>query len=51
MYAYELINLIGDNISNAKIRTAFFNHPERKRALEKLTYIGNQAQLNEYQKS
>jgi serine/threonine protein kinase len=51
IYAYELINLIGDNISNTKIRSAFFNHPERKRALDKLAHIGNQAQFNEYQKS
>ncbi len=36
IYAYELINLIGENISNSKIRSAYFNHPERKKALEKL---------------
>nr|HMN26103.1 hypothetical protein [Ignavibacteriaceae bacterium] len=50
-YAYELINMIGENISNSKIRTAYFNHPERKKALEKLILIGNQTQLNEFQKS
>jgi hypothetical protein len=50
-YAYELINMIGENITNSKIRSAYFNHPERKKALEKLVLIGNQTQLNEYQKS
>jgi serine/threonine protein kinase/tetratricopeptide (TPR) repeat protein len=51
IYAYELINLIGDNIVNKKIRNAYYNHPVRKQALEKLIQIGNQTQLNEYQKS
>jgi serine/threonine protein kinase len=50
-YAYELINMIGENITSSKIRSAYFNHPERKKALEKLVLIGNQTQLNEYQKS
>jgi serine/threonine protein kinase len=50
-YAYELINMIGENISNSKIRTAYFNQPERKKAIEKLILIGNQTQLNEFQKS
>jgi hypothetical protein len=43
--------MIGENITNSKIRSAYFNHPERKKALEKLVLIGNQTQLNEYQKS
>ncbi|MCU0344675.1 MAG: tetratricopeptide repeat protein, partial [Ignavibacterium sp.] len=51
LYAYELINLIGENITNTKIRSAYFNHPERKTALEKLVLMGSQTQLNEYQKS
>mgnify|MGYP003507256755 CR=1 FL=1 len=51
LYAYELINMIGENITSSKIRLAYFNHPERKKALEKLILIGNQTQLNEYQKS
>ena len=51
IYAYELINMIGDNITNSKIRTSYFSHPERKNALEKLILIGNQVQLNEFQKS
>lgn len=51
IYAYELICLIGDNISNDKIRNAYYNHPLRKQALEKLTYMGRQSQFNEYQKS
>ncbi|MDP2364834.1 MAG: tetratricopeptide repeat protein, partial [Ignavibacteria bacterium] len=51
IYAYELINMIGDSITNSKIRTAYFTNPERKRALEKLIIIGNQVQLNELQKS
>ncbi|MBK7631430.1 MAG: serine/threonine protein kinase [Ignavibacteriales bacterium] len=50
-YAYELINMIGENISNNKIRTAYFNQPERKKTIEKLILIGNQTQLNEFQKS
>ncbi len=50
-YAYELINMIGENISNNKIRAAYFNHPERKKALEKLILISNQTQLNELSKS
>lgn len=50
-YAYELINMIGENISNRKIRAVYFNHPERKKALEKLITISNQTQLNEFQKS
>lgn len=50
-YAYELINMIGENITNNKIRLAYFNHPERKKALEKLILIGNQTQINEFQKS
>jgi len=51
IYAYELINLIGNNITNDKIRNTYFNHPERKQALEKLVYMGSQTQFNEYQKS
>ena len=50
-YAFELINMIGENITSRKIRSAYFNHPERKKVLEKLVLIGNQTQLNEYQKS
>ncbi len=50
-YAYELVNMIGENITNSKIRAAYFNHPERKKAIEKLVLIGNQTQFNEYQKS
>ena len=50
-YAYELVNMIGENITNNKIRSAYFNNPERKKAIEKLILIGNQTQLNEYQKS
>jgi serine/threonine protein kinase len=50
-YAYELINMIGENITNNKIRSAYFNHPERKKTLEKLNLIGNQTLLNEHQKS
>lgn len=50
-YAYELINMIGENITDNKLRSTYFNHPERKKALEKLVLIGNQTQLNEYQKS
>lgn len=42
--------MIGENITNNKIRTAYFNNPERKKAIEKLILIGNQTQLNEYQK-
>ena len=51
IYAYELISLIGDNIANDKIRNAYYNHPVRKQALEKLAYMGSQTQFNEYQKS
>jgi len=51
LYAYELINMIGENITSSKLRSAYFNHPERKKAIEKLVLIGNQTQLNEYQKS
>lgn len=51
IYAYELINLIGENISNSKIRSAYFNHPIRKIALDKLKLIGNQVQINEFQQS
>lgn len=51
IYAYELLNLIGDNITNSKIRNAYFNHPVRKNALSKLNEIANQTHLNEYQKS
>ena len=43
--------MIGENITNNKIRSAYFNNPERKKAIEKLILIGNQTQLNEYQKS
>ena len=51
IYSYELLNMIGENISNNKIRTAYFNHPVRKKAIEKLKLIGSQAQINEFQKS
>ncbi len=50
-YAYELINMIGENISNSKIRSTYFNQPERKQAIEKLLLIGTQTQINEFQKS
>jgi hypothetical protein len=43
--------MIGENITDNKLRSTYFNHPERKKALEKLALIGNQTQLNEYQKS
>lgn len=51
LYAYELLNMVGENISNSKLRAAYFNHPERKEVLEKLVLIGNQTQVNEYQQS
>ena len=51
IYAYELISMIGDNISNSKIRTAYFNHPDRKQALDKLILMGKKAELNEFQQS
>ena len=51
IYAFELINLIGENISNSKIRKTYFDHPIRKRVLEKLKLIGNQVQINEFQQS
>ncbi|MDY0083832.1 MAG: tetratricopeptide repeat protein, partial [Ignavibacteriaceae bacterium] len=51
LYSYELLNMIGENISNNNLRSAYFNHPERKEALEKLLLIGNKTQVNEYQQS
>lgn len=51
IYAFELINLIGENISHTRIRNIFYNFPIRKEALEKLVYMGSQTQFNEYQKS
>lgn len=51
LYSYELLNMIGENISNSKLRSAYFNHPARKEALEKLLQIGNKTQVNEYQQS
>jgi len=46
-----LINMIGDNISNIKIRNAYFEREDRKQALNKLNFMASQAQFNEYQKS
>jgi hypothetical protein len=43
--------MIGDDIINSKIRTAYFNHPDRKQALEKLILMGKQTELNEFQQS
>lgn len=51
LYAYELINMIGDNISNSKIRNAYFERVDRKQAIDKLNFMASQAQFNEYQKS
>jgi hypothetical protein len=51
IYAYELINIIGENIIDNKIRSLYFNHPIRKNALNKLISIGSQVQFNEFQKS
>ena len=51
LYADELINIIGDNISNPKIRNAYFERADRKQALDKLNFMASQAQFNEYQKS
>jgi hypothetical protein len=51
LYAYELINMIGDNISNINIRNAYFEREDRKQALDKLNFMASQAQFNEYQKS
>jgi tetratricopeptide (TPR) repeat protein len=51
LYADELINMIGDNISNTKIRNAYFKRTDRKQALDKLNFMASQAQFNEYQKS
>ena len=51
LYAYELITMIGDNISNTKIRNAYFERVDRKQALNRLNFMASQAQFNEYQKS
>jgi serine/threonine protein kinase len=51
IYAYELIIMIGENILNSKIRTAYFNHPDRKQALEKLILMSKKTELNEFQQS
>ncbi len=51
LYSYELLNMIGENISNNNLRLTYFNHPERKKALEKLLLIGSKTQVNEYQQS
>lgn len=51
LYSYELLNLIGENILSNNLRSAYFNHPERKAAIEKLLLIGSKTQVNEYQQS
>ncbi|HQI41970.1 MAG: hypothetical protein B6D44_16705 [Ignavibacteriales bacterium UTCHB2] len=51
LYSYELLNMIGENISNNNLRLTYFNHFERKKTLEKLLLIGNKTQVNEYQQS
>ncbi len=51
LYSYELLNMIGENILNNNLRSVYFNHPERKKTLEKLLLIGNKIQVNEYQQS
>ena len=51
IYSSELINMIGENILNNKIRTSYFNHPYRKNAMEKLKLISSQVQINEFQQS
>ncbi len=51
LYAIELLNLIADNIINSKIRNAYIERSDRKKALQKLKSMVYPAQLNEQQKS
>ena len=51
LYAMELLNMISDHITNNKIRNAYIERADRKKALEKLKLMNSPAQLNEYQKS
>ncbi len=51
MYATELLNMIVDNITNNKIRNAYIERTDRKKAFEKLKNMSNPVQLNEQPKS
>jgi serine/threonine protein kinase len=50
-YAFELLNMISDHITNNKIRNAYIERVDRKQAFEKLKLMANPTPLNEYQKS
>jgi serine/threonine protein kinase len=51
IYATELLNMIADHITNNKIRNAYIERVDRKQAFEKLKFMSNPTQVNEYQKS
>lgn len=51
LYASELLNMIADHITNSKIRNAYIERNDRKKAFEKLRSMSNPAQLNEQPKS
>jgi hypothetical protein len=43
--------MIADHITNNKIRNAYIERVDRKQAFEKLKFMSNPTQVNEYQKS
>lgn len=47
LYATELLNLIADHITNSKIRRAYLERPDRKKAIEKLKSMSNPVRINE----
>jgi serine/threonine protein kinase len=50
-YAAELLSMISEHITSNKIRVAYLEKPERKKALEKLKQISTTEQINELQRS
>lgn len=48
IYAFELINMIADGISDVKIKNAYLNNPIRKRAIDKLLIMSSTSRVNEY---
>lgn len=48
IYAFELINMIADGISDVKIKNAYLNKPVRKKAIDKLLIMSSTSSINEY---
>lgn len=51
IYAWELINLIAESVTNPRIRVKYLEKRERKNALDLLKKLNDKVKENEFQQS